>query len=73
LDLAESSPITLADVESASRLAIAAMDESFVRARFDRLVPSEKQYLRAMAELAPRPHRSGAIAIMLGKKATSFP
>jgi AAA ATPase domain len=71
-DLAEASPITLADVENASRLAIAAMDESFFRARFDRLVPSEKQYLRAMAELGPGPHRSGAIASMLGKRASSI-
>jgi hypothetical protein len=40
--------------------------------RFDRLTPSEKRYLRAMAELGPGPHRSGDIADVLGKKVTSF-
>jgi Mn-dependent DtxR family transcriptional regulator len=33
--------------------------------RFDRLTPSEKRYLRAMAELGPGPHRSGDIADVL--------
>jgi Mn-dependent DtxR family transcriptional regulator len=32
------------------------------RVRFDRLTLREKQYLRAMAELGPGPHRSGDIA-----------
>jgi Mn-dependent DtxR family transcriptional regulator len=39
--------------------------------RFDRLTPSEKRYLRAMAELGPGPHRSGDIAEVLGVKVTS--
>ena len=42
------------------RAAVVALDESFFRVRFDRLTPSEKKYLRAMAELGPGPHRSGA-------------
>lgn len=71
-DVATASPITLEDVEDASRLVIAAMDESFFRARFDRLSHSEKQYLRAMAELGAGPHRSGAIAGVLQRKATSI-
>ncbi|HEX7242629.1 MAG TPA: hypothetical protein VF263_20230, partial [Longimicrobiaceae bacterium] len=36
------------------------------RVRFDRLTPREQDYLRAMAELGPGPHRSGAIAEKLG-------
>ena len=51
-----------ADVNCASTAAVAALDESFFRVRFDRLTPLEKRYLRAMAELGPGPHRSGDIA-----------
>lgn len=66
-DVARQSPITRNDVETASREAIAALDEGFFRVRFDRLTPSEKKYLRAMAELGEGPHRSGDIAQELGK------
>ncbi len=61
-DVAVQSPITRNDVEVASTAAVAALDESFFRVRFDRLTPSEKKYLRAMAELGAGPHRSGDIA-----------
>lgn len=71
-DVAKKSPITATDVEVASRAAIAALDESFFRVRFDRLTPAEKKYLRAMAELGPGPHRSGDIAVELGRDVTSF-
>jgi hypothetical protein len=64
---AQASPIGLEDVEKASVTAVAALDESFFRVRFDRLTPTEKKYLRAMAELGPGPHRSGDIAAQLGK------
>jgi hypothetical protein len=66
------SPITERDVETASESAVAALDESFFRVRFDRLTPSEKTYLRAMAELGAGPHRSGDIAEELGRKVTSL-
>jgi len=71
-DAADASPITSEDVENASASAIAALDESFFRVRFDRLTPSEKRYLRAMAELGPGPHRSGDIAETLGREVTSL-
>jgi hypothetical protein len=71
-DAAKASPITTDDVEAASLTAIAALDESFFRVRFDRLTPAEKRYLRAMAELGPGPHRSGDIAEELGRKVTSL-
>jgi len=71
-DVAERSPITLADVERASHEAVAALDESFFRVRFDRSTPAEKRYLRAMAELGPGPHRSGDVAIQLDRKVTSL-
>ena len=47
------------------------MDSSFFRVRFDRLTPSEKRYMRAMAELGPGPHRSGDVAELLEKKVTT--
>ena len=66
-DVADKSPISLNDVHAASNEAVAALDESFFRVRFDRLTPAEKRYLRAMAELGPGPHRSGDIAQVLDK------
>jgi hypothetical protein len=71
-DVATASPITQTDVETASVEAIAALDESFFRVRFDRLTPGEKKYLRAMAELGPGPHRSGDIAAKLGRESSSL-
>jgi hypothetical protein len=71
-DAAVQSPITHVDVENASRSAIAALDESFFRVRFDRLTPVEKRYLRAMAELGPGPHRSGDIAEQMGRTVQSL-
>ncbi|RCS57130.1 ATP-binding protein [Parvibium lacunae] len=62
------SPITLNDVEAATDLAISELDASFFRVRFDRLTPSEKRYLRAMAQLGAGPHRSGDIAKLLKKQ-----
>lgn len=71
-DQAADSPIRKQDVESASVVAVAALDDSFFRVRFDRLTPAEKRYLRAMAELGPGPHRSGDIADVLGKQVTAL-
>ncbi|MFN0304089.1 MAG: hypothetical protein ACKVQU_27465 [Burkholderiales bacterium] len=71
-DTAAASPITGADVVNASRSAVAALDESFFRVRFDRLTPAEKRYVRAMAALGPGPHRSGDIAEQLDRKVTSI-
>jgi hypothetical protein len=69
-DTAAGSPITIKDVELASRSAVAALDKSFFLVRFDRLTPAEKKYLRAMADLGPGPHRSGDIAAKLGREVT---
>lgn len=65
---AQDSPITLADVNTATTQALAELDASFFRVRLDRLTPSEKRYLRAMAQLGPGPHRSGDIANALGRE-----
>lgn len=70
-DMAERSPITSADVALASAAALAQLDASFFRVRFDRLTPAEKTYIKAMASLGEGPHRSGDIAQALGVKVTS--
>lgn len=71
-DVAHASPITKSDIDLASVSVIAALDESFFRVRFDRLTPSEKRYLRGMADLGAGPHRSGDIANHLDRKVTSL-
>lgn len=71
-DAAAASPITLSDVERASAIVVAALDESFFRVRFERLKPSERRYMRAMAELGAGPHRSGDVAAKLGRRVTSL-
>lgn len=71
-DLAFCSPISLQDVANATVTAVAELDSSFFRVRFDRLTPTEKRYMRAMAELGAGPHRSGDIAELLGKQVTQL-
>lgn len=71
-DIAPASPIRREDVVNASDEVVAALDESFFRVRFDRLTPTEKRYLRAMAELGPGPHRSGDIADELERSVSSL-
>ena len=66
-DCAERSPITAQDVSTATAQATAELDASFFRTRFDRLAPSEKRYLRAMAELGSGPHRSGEVSGILAR------
>ena len=70
-ETADESPVALDDVERGSLGARAALDEGFFRVRVDDLTPSERRYLRAMAELGAGPHRSGDIARVLGRKVTA--
>lgn len=65
---AAASPITLTVVNASSELVSRRLDENFFRVRFDRLTPSEKRYLRAMAELGADPCRTGDIADTLKVK-----
>ena len=69
---APSSPITLQTIQNATTEVIQRLDKNFFRVRFDRLTPSEKNFLRAMAELGPEAHRIGEIADILKIKATSL-
>jgi hypothetical protein len=71
-NLAATSPITLQLVQSATATVIPRLDRNFFRVRFDRLTPSEKNFLRAMAALGPGAHRTGDIANALDVKVTSL-
>ncbi|MEN9654983.1 MAG: hypothetical protein RL235_1095 [Chlamydiota bacterium] len=71
-NVAKTSPITLQTVQEATLSVIPRLDQNFFRVRFDRLTPSEKNFLRAMAELGPQPHRLADIAGILRLKATSL-
>lgn len=68
---ATASPITLEIVKSATATVVSRLDENFFRVRFDRLTPSEKRFLRAMAAMGPGAHRTGDIAEILGVKVMS--
>jgi len=70
-DMADASPIDRDDAEHATAAALAELDASFFRVRFDRLTPSEKRYIGAMADLGEGPHRSGDIAAALGMTVSS--
>ncbi len=68
-DAAKESPITLHDVDVARELAEATLDTSFFGVRFDRITTSEREYLKAMAELGSGPHQSGDVAMAMGRSA----
>ena len=71
-NLAPTSPITLQIVQDATATVIERLDNNFFRVRFDRLIPSEKRFLRAMAEFGPGAHRTGDIASILDAKISSL-
>lgn len=70
-DVAKSTPITKSDVELAGVDAINNLDVSFFRTRIEQLSPTQKRYLRAMAELGGGPQRTGDIAKVLGRTSSS--
>ena len=65
---APTATIRPADVEAGGERAIARLDGSFFRMRFERLTPREREYCHAMAALGPGPHRSGDVAERLGAR-----
>jgi hypothetical protein len=69
---APSTPIGVDVVLGIYQQVLAELDRGFFRVRYDRCTPSQKRYLRAMAELGSGPHRSGEIADMYGAKVTSL-
>ena len=70
-NLAQASPIRIEVIRAATESATRKLDASFFRVRFDRLTPREKDYLRALAEMGPGPHRSGDVAETLGLRVQS--
>lgn len=71
-NLAASSPITVETVREATAIVTSRPDQNFFRVRFDRLTPSERNFLRAMAALGTGACRTGDIADMLNVKVTSL-
>lgn len=67
-NVATGSCIRATDVDQAGRTVTDKLDANFFRVRFDRLTPSERRYLAAMADLGAGPHRSGEIARRYGAK-----
>ncbi len=70
-DFADAPLIGFDDVRHATVTTLAELDASFFHVRFDRLTPTQKRYMRAMAELGPGPHQSGDIAQILDRKVTT--
>jgi hypothetical protein len=70
-NVAEGNQIRAQDVLSAHNHAIAVLDEGFFKVRFDRCTPSERKYMRALAELGSGIQRSGDIAQLMGVKTAS--
>lgn len=71
-NISQSKNISLSTVKNATDLVIFKLDQGFFRVRFDRLTPSEKRFLRAMAESTLTSPRIGDIANILGNKPSSL-
>ncbi|HSX37745.1 MAG TPA: ATP-binding protein [Chlamydiales bacterium] len=71
-NLADENRITMRTVQEASSMVIQRLDKDFFRVRFDRLIPSEKRFLRAMAQFGSGTHRTGDIAAILKVKINSL-
>ena len=65
-NIAERSPISLADVVRAQIGVQAQLDENFFRVRIGRTTAAERRYVSAMASLGRGPYKSGDIAAELG-------
>jgi len=71
-NIATTSPITLDIVRTATATVVPRLDANFFKVRFDRLTPSEKRFLRAIAQLGPGPHRTSDVSDTLGIKLNSL-
>lgn len=69
-EIAERSPITALDVETAREGYEAKLDSSFFRVRLDRATPLQTAYMRAMAELGPEAQKASDVAKVLGREST---
>lgn len=71
-EIAESSPITRDDVETAREGYEAKLDSSFFRVRLDRATPLQTAYMRAMAELGPEAQKASDVAKVMGRESTQL-
>jgi DNA polymerase III delta prime subunit len=71
-DVAPGSPIGADDVQVAAPEAEAELAVGFFGSRYERATPAEREYLRAMADLAEDAVPTSAIADHLGRKAQSL-
>lgn len=71
-NVAEEPLIDLGVVDAATDRTVAELDASFFKVRFDRCTPAEKIYMRALAELGPGAHPSGAVAAVTKRKVTAL-
>jgi hypothetical protein len=75
-DAAPSSPIRLADVAEAAPVAESELAVGFFGARFERATPAERDYMRAMADLAADAGEAAVptsdVALTLGRKPQSL-
>lgn len=69
---AETSPIALISIKNISESALYELDQSFFKVRLDRCSPSEKRYMRALAELGAGMHKSSDVAKILDVKPASI-
>jgi AAA ATPase domain len=66
-NLAPKDGIDIKVAKEATRLALQELDHQFFRVRFDRVTPTEREYMRALAELGEGMHRSAEVAELIGK------
>lgn len=71
-NLAQSSPITVRDVDAAAPRAEESLDRGIYEVRVQRATVKERRYLRAMAELGRGPYKVGAVAKAMGSTTTAL-
>lgn len=69
---ADASPISLRVIDETTPEVTRRLDKNFFRVRFDRLTPSEKNFLRAMAHLGAGNQRTSDIATNLGSSLSAI-
>jgi len=71
-NVADGDTITRDDVRRGEVVALNKLDHGFFLVRYNRCTPSERRYLRAMAELGEGPYGTADVAMTLRKKATQL-
>lgn len=70
-DFAPGPTITVDDARAGIQAGTSSLDRGFFRSRWERAAPSEREYMRAMAEDGDVPSQSGEVARRLGKRSTA--